>query len=302
MDNNDFHYVNEEIYSMSLSYELLQAAAAGNIKGILSSLDSEKHDKIAYLHFKEDWCLSVACINGNNEVVKFLLESADLKEHCYINGFDNKDSEPPLAQAAFGNQFETVKFLLTSPELKQNADIHVKNDMVFRGACRHSNLEMIDYLLNSSELDEHIDVSNNQDIFAIICRLDPPKTIEYLLNKAIVPKPNYHSYNDSFLNACSRQNNDTIDYLVDHPDYSILLDMNYKNQEALKFLIKKDNLNVIGKLFRDYDIDIEPTTYTILQEDKYKHIIDVIDKNTLYRNLNKVDYIDKINNKTRLKI
>ena len=62
---------------------------------------------------------------------------------------------------------EVVKYLLTSAELKEHADIHAKNDEGFTWTCNYGHLEIVKYLIldMSIEKTKHIEdyLNKNQD-------------------------------------------------------------------------------------------------------------------------------------------
>ena len=104
-----------------------------------------------------------ACENGQLEVVKYLLTSAELTEHADIHAQNDSGFSWACAQG----HLEVVKYLLTSPELTEHADIHAGNDEGFKWACRYGHLEVIKYLIIDMNIDKTIHIetylNKNQD-------------------------------------------------------------------------------------------------------------------------------------------
>ena len=71
-----------------------------------------------------------------------------------------------IDSCAYGH-LEIVKYLLTSADLKEHADIHADNDYGFRLACANGQLEIVKYLIldMSIEKTKHIEdyLNKNQD-------------------------------------------------------------------------------------------------------------------------------------------
>ena len=93
-----------------------------------------------------------SCSNGYLEVVKYLLTSAELKEHADIHTKDDGG----FIWACRSGRLEVVKYLLTSPKLTEHADIHASNNLGFRWACDQGHLEVIKYLI----IDMNIEKTN----------------------------------------------------------------------------------------------------------------------------------------------
>ena len=60
--------------------------------------------------------------------------------------------------ACENGQLEVVKYLLTSAELTEHANIHARNDEGFIWACRYGHLEVIKYLIIDMNIDKTIQI------------------------------------------------------------------------------------------------------------------------------------------------
>lgn len=100
-----------------------------------------------------------ACIEGELEIVQYLLSSTDLKQHADIN---DEDCLAFCFACSTGN-LDIVKYMLTSPELKIHVNINAKEGEPLSWACENGQLEVVKYLLSSSDLKEHANLHINND-------------------------------------------------------------------------------------------------------------------------------------------
>ena len=72
-----------------------------------------------------------------------------------------------IDSSCFDGHLEIVKYLLTSADLKEHANIHAKNDEGFTWTCNYGHLEIVKYLIldMSIEKTKHIKhyLKENQD-------------------------------------------------------------------------------------------------------------------------------------------
>ena len=102
-----------------------------------------------------------------------------------------KEKYKKLNQEELNNQFinacqnddlDIVQFLLTSPGLKEHVDIHAENDLGFIIACEQGHLEVVKYLLTSAELTEHVDIHALNDLgFRLACDRGRLEVVKYLI-------------------------------------------------------------------------------------------------------------------------
>lgn len=75
-----------------------------------------------------------------------------------------------LVVGCLNGELENVQYLLTSSELNEHADIHAGEDTPLYSACQNGYLEIVKYLLASPELKEHADIySNYASFLPILC-------------------------------------------------------------------------------------------------------------------------------------
>jgi len=116
-----------------------------------------------------------ACMSGDIDIVRYLLNSNDLKINAQINA---KDSDA-LFFATVNNQVKVVKYLITSPELKEKSQIS-KN--VFITACAEGRLELIKFFLTSPQIIKRPILSENEDdALHYACKNSRFEVVKYFL-------------------------------------------------------------------------------------------------------------------------
>ncbi len=75
---------------------------------------------------------------------------------------NSRQIDVAFIQACQNSDLEKIEYLLVSSELNQNANIHCGNDGIIDTLCSYSNLEVLKFLVSSPKLKEHISI-NSQD-------------------------------------------------------------------------------------------------------------------------------------------
>jgi ankyrin repeat protein len=97
-----------------------------------------------------------------------------------------------LAQACGTGNLELVKYLLISSELSIHPDINANNDSGLRWACINNEVEVIKYLLASPELKKHADVHVGDDYpFKHAIKHESKELLEFYIFELSVPKSNF---------------------------------------------------------------------------------------------------------------
>ena len=147
--------------------------------------------------FTNEYVLNIlinACIDGNLEIVKTIIEKNNLSDH--YNSI--------LNIACKYNYINIVNYLLSLNNC--NIDISNNNEVPFLIACEYGNLELVKciisnkmFILNSKYLDSEIYICEHA--FGIVCKNGHIDIAEWLLN--INPTLNIHINNDYALQrAC----------------------------------------------------------------------------------------------------
>lgn len=144
MNNNKLFEKYGELSLQELSQELYESASQGNLeelKYILTSPELKLHPAI---HFAEDSALVVASSNGHIPILEYILNIPYYREQALTNH--------SLLKAFLHNQLETAKFLLDSDTIPFKADIHAKEDYIFRELLMAKNKEILSYLIFDREI------------------------------------------------------------------------------------------------------------------------------------------------------
>lgn len=95
-----------------------------------------------------------SCKNGNLEMVKYFLHDRGIN----INASDFNGGSSGLRLASSNNHIEVVKYLLESEELKKHADFKSKDKFglypSFRVACSNNHKELVQYFIDNYTIDK----------------------------------------------------------------------------------------------------------------------------------------------------
>jgi ankyrin repeat protein len=163
-----------------------------------------------------------ACINGDLEKAKFLLNSPELQHRADISYNENT----ALHQACEHNHLHIMQYLLTSPELKVHADIHSKDDWALTIACNEGHFEIVKYLLTSPDLKEHSHFNVDQIRYAL--HIGEFDIVDYLLNSSDLKKNfDIHMQEDTiFKQFCQFGDMGNLKYLIHDLDIEITEEIN----------------------------------------------------------------------------
>ncbi len=105
-------------------------------------------------------------------------------EELYKNfhAFDHKQLNNQFEYACQNGHLDIVKYLLTSSELKEHANIHTEEDSGLKLACSNGHLNIVEYLLTSPELNEHADMNSYNDyVFLRAFKNNHLELVQYLI-------------------------------------------------------------------------------------------------------------------------
>lgn len=227
----------------------------------------------------------IACIQGDLNLVKYLLTSSELKQHADIH-FE-KDECVVLA-CKYG-QLGVLQYLLTSSDLKTHPDVHAQKGAGFQWACTNGRLDIIKYFFFDPSISDNFNLEKHSyEAIIRAIHADANKIVEYILNEPEITKHNFN-YNKGFIleAACECGRLDILKYLVDLPHFNKDLDFHFKNDTCFKGASYYGNLDIVEFLI--FDMKLEKT----------KEIENFISINN--RNINK-DQIDRMFNARDLEI
>ena len=116
---------------------------------------------------------------------------------------NKKDLNESLIVACDSGKLDIVKYLLTSSDLKENAHIHNNNDEALQITCWGGYLDIIKYLLTSPDLISHANIHANEDSsFINVCEENYFDVVEYLILNYKIKKTNTI---DNYLNKTKKE-------------------------------------------------------------------------------------------------
>lgn len=96
--------------------------------------------------------LMKAAWNNHLEVVRYLLNGTDLKQHSNINQINTHYHCSALSVACYNNHLDIVRYLLTSEELVTKADVNLGNGFALIEAYNGNEFETFEYLLTEASI------------------------------------------------------------------------------------------------------------------------------------------------------
>jgi ankyrin repeat protein len=109
------------------------------------------------IHFNKEHFLELACEYGRLNIVKYLLTSPNLKEHCDIAANNNYCFQ----MACMKGHIDIVKYMAASPELKTHSNVLDANNYALQLACQNNYVEVVSYLLTSPDLKSHPNMNDS---------------------------------------------------------------------------------------------------------------------------------------------
>jgi hypothetical protein len=103
--------------------------------------------------------------------------------------FDKDKLNQVLVDLCKDGSLAEVKFLLTSPEIPNRPNIHYEHDEALISSFTYRNTNITQYLLSSSELTEHADIHAREDrLFKYCCSQNQIHFAKYLIFKLNIEK------------------------------------------------------------------------------------------------------------------
>lgn len=149
-----------------------------------------------------------------------------------------------LKVASINSSINIIKLLLLSPELKQYTSINCDNDYVFRSACGFGRFDIINFILETPELNRSADeVTTLKNAILEASMHNQLEVFKYFLNKydpKIIPRLNSY-YEKCFIEAFERESEDMVPYFI--------FELEIPKSKRLHQYIEKNNAQLLKKLF-----------------------------------------------------
>lgn len=154
-----------------------------------------------------------------------------------------------------------IKYLLTSSELKENADIMSKNDNTFRKACQHGHLELVKYILNTP-LGRTINFKDSCVDGAIYAAMSGQlDVLKYFLTELPIEfRPSVHCGQDKiFKQAILNGHLNIIQYVLTSNELSEHIDIHTDNDVGFDNALQFKHLDILKYFI--FDLNIHKTPY-----------------------------------------
>lgn len=134
-------------------------------------------------------------------------------------------------------------------KLYQDYDIEQLNE-AFNEACESNNLDVIEYLFNSSDLEENINLKENlSDGFSIACQYGNLSVVRYILNKLNIDRSSQlNLINRGFVISCEFDNIDITEYLLTSPELKEHANIHCNNDLAIGLACEEGYFSIVKYL------------------------------------------------------
>lgn len=176
------------------------------------------------------------------------------------NSLTQKQINRKFIDACEKGKLELVKYLLTSSELTIHAEIGARDGLGFKRACEFGKLDTVKYLLTSTDLKEHSNIKDEL-AFSWACAGGHLDTVKYLLTSPdlgeYAPIQNFYA----FAYACAEGHLEVVKYLLTSPDLVEHVNIrpderNLKSHSGLYYACKHNQLEVVKYLLTSPDLKV----------------------------------------------
>lgn len=171
-------------------------------------------------------------------------------DNTIYQDMDEKQLGQELLEACEYGSLEIVKYLLSSSELKKQPNIHYKDIFGWNAlmwACANGHLEIVKYLLTNSELKEHSNILEiNNDLESVL------------------------------ILSCESAHLEIVNYLLTSPELKKNSNIYHKNkdgEDALMYASYNNNLDIVKYLILEINMKIDDSTLNWLKGNNNKKII-----------------------------
>jgi hypothetical protein len=249
--------------------------------------------------------LTAACVNGQLAIVKYLLTSDDIKknEEIIINeGFCNAAKNGQLEIVKYlleSYRSRMDKFGWSSSMHNEYYYFNALNH-----ACSSCHINVVEYLIQNVENKSSVIPKLSEKIFNTTCFKGNIDIFEYLINSSNITS--YHQINvgqSHFELAYGNNNLELTQLILMNNQYNKNIDVHANNDKAFFTIIGNKDFELLNFLIFNYDIKITPHINSILEEfDNDGQIKKLFELREINKQLNKEISLNKEFNKKKLKL
>lgn len=242
----------------------------------------------------------------NNDTLKvknLLIGNVDNCVNIHI--VDEKGFNALYWACGFGNE-ELVDFLLTSPLLKEHINIHFNDDYILYRACEKNKLEIVKYLLTSPKLTEHVDITADLSHgFSIACDRGFFDIVKFMISSpSLKVKLDIDTLDNlALLSACIYAHLDFIVYLLTSPELEKHAQLHKNNDQAFQSLCSGSALPQYMKVIEYLIFDYRIILTSDIEDGLplYPHVQKMFSNRKLHEQLEN-NLVDKNAINTKIKI
>lgn len=195
-----------------------------------------------------------------------------------------------LVDACKAGNLELVRYLLTSSDLVHHADVDALGGGAITNAIQYGHFDILKYLMTSKELKKNA-TQGFPDALIMACCTGNLEIVRYLLTSPdLKKKANIHAKNDgALLFACWAEQLHIIDYLLFSPELKEHIDIHAHDEKVFRTACKdrRNKPSTLRHLIFNVEIDRTPAIEELLKKPAYKTIKQMFKKRELNKNLNK---------------
>lgn len=212
-----------------------------------------------------------------------------------INCFDGSF----LHAAAKSGHIKILQYLLTSETLKEHIDIHSAQGLALKNACENGHLEVVKYLLTSPELTEHARINEDNCLaFKNACEKNHFEIIKYLLTSQDLKENLDLSKNENvIIIAADNDNINLARYLLTSKDLNGQINIHYAEDSIFRSTVQNNQINFLQFLIFEMNIEKTESIKKFLNESANKEVDRLFELRDLNNRLEDNLEIKNINNK-----
>ena len=156
----------------------------------------------------------------------------------------------------------------------------------FKKACEKGFVNVIDYLIKTTEVSKNISLELQENIgFFIACEYEQKEIIDYYFKQDDY-KNKLGLINKVYITACEKNNKEMYNLLK---NLDLLKKVNFKWNKwyGFKLVCKNENNDIINDIINERDLNLEIDLKEWIKEEKYERILNIFKKREIIRQLNK---------------
>ncbi len=251
--------------------------------------------------------LESCCQNNDIEAVKYLVSNSELTLKPSLNGertiYTNHDNAI-LISCELGN-LEILDILLTSHDIDNNVkDIKTQLDEGLLLASQTGKVDIIKYLLTSDKISRHPYINhNNGEALCLACENGHLEAVRYLLASPDLKEHIPITARRGFylLEACWNEHFEVVRYLLTSPELKEHPSIHNNDDEIFSYALSENKIDLINFLIFEIGIEKNENIIDLLEEQQNEKVKGWFQLRELNKDL-KADLSEQISISKKVKI